>query len=63
MVVALLAPESASRRRFLLVEQNFRVAEAIGDDVAVMDEGRIIHTGEMAALATNDGLQFTACWA
>jgi branched-chain amino acid transport system ATP-binding protein len=41
----------------LLVEQNFRVAEAVGDDVAVMDEGRIIHAGEMAALATNHGLQ------
>jgi len=41
----------------LLVEQNFRVAEAVGDDVAVMDEGRIIHTGEMAALAANHGLQ------
>ncbi len=41
----------------LLVEQNFRVAEAVGDDVAVMDEGRIIHTGTMAALATNHGLQ------
>ncbi len=41
----------------LLVEQNFRVAEAVGDDVAVMDEGRIIHSGEMAALAHNHGLQ------
>ena len=41
----------------LLVEQNFRVAEAVGDDVAVMDEGRIIHTGTMAALAANHGLQ------
>jgi branched-chain amino acid transport system ATP-binding protein len=41
----------------LLVEQNFRVAEAVGDDVAVMDEGRIIHTGKMAALAANHGLQ------
>jgi branched-chain amino acid transport system ATP-binding protein len=41
----------------LLVEQNFRVAEAVGDDVAVMDEGRIIHAGEMAALATNHALQ------
>ena len=30
----------------LLVEQNFRVAEAVGDDVAVMDEGRTIHTGD-----------------
>jgi branched-chain amino acid transport system ATP-binding protein len=41
----------------LLVEQNFRVAEAVGDDVAVMDEGRIIHSGDMAALARNHGLQ------
>jgi branched-chain amino acid transport system ATP-binding protein len=41
----------------LLVEQNFRVAEAVGDDVAVMDEGRIIHTGTMAGLAANHGLQ------
>jgi branched-chain amino acid transport system ATP-binding protein len=41
----------------LLVEQNFRVAEAVADDVAVMDEGRIIHSGEMAALAHNHGLQ------
>ena len=41
----------------LLVEQNFRVAEAVGDDVAVMDEGHIIHTGAMAALAANHGLQ------
>jgi branched-chain amino acid transport system ATP-binding protein len=41
----------------LLVEQNFRVAEAVGDDVAVMDEGRIIHTGDMAALAGDPALQ------
>ena len=41
----------------LLVEQNFRVAEAVGDDVAVMDEGRTIHTGDMAALGANRALQ------
>jgi branched-chain amino acid transport system ATP-binding protein len=41
----------------LLVEQNFRVAEAVGDDVAVMDEGRIIHGGTMAELAADHGLQ------
>jgi branched-chain amino acid transport system ATP-binding protein len=45
------------RTTILLVEQNFRVAEAVGDDVAVMDEGRIIHAGDMAALAHNHGLQ------
>jgi len=41
----------------LLVEQNFRVAEMVGDDVAVMDEGRIIHTGTMSALATDHDVQ------
>jgi branched-chain amino acid transport system ATP-binding protein len=41
----------------LLVEQNFRMAEAVGDDVAVMDEGRIIHTGDMAVLSADETLQ------
>ena len=41
----------------LLVEQNFRVAEMVGDDVAVMDEGRIIHTGTMSALAADHDAQ------
>jgi branched-chain amino acid transport system ATP-binding protein len=35
----------------LLVEQNFRVAEAIGDSVLVMDNGKIIHRGAMSDLA------------
>src|SRR6058998_3126329 len=35
----------------LLVEQNFHVAQRIGDTVLVMDNGKIIHRGEMAALA------------
>ena len=46
----------------LLVEQNFRVAQAIGDDVAVMDEGRIVHAGEMAALAANRRGCSTGSW-
>jgi branched-chain amino acid transport system ATP-binding protein len=56
-LVAALSRLKREHTTILLVEQNFRVAEAVGDDVAVMDEGRIIHTGEMAALATNHGLQ------
>jgi len=47
----------AEQTTILLVEQNFHVAEAVGDDAAVMDEGRIIHTGSMAALAADDTLQ------
>jgi len=56
-LVAALSRLKRENTTILLVEQNFRVAEAVGDDVAVMDEGRIIHAGEMAALATNHGLQ------
>jgi branched-chain amino acid transport system ATP-binding protein len=56
-LVAALLRLKREHTTILLVEQNFRVAEAVGDDVAVMDEGRIIHTGEIAALAANHGLQ------
>jgi branched-chain amino acid transport system ATP-binding protein len=41
----------------LLVEQNFRVAREVGDFVRVMDNGRIVHAGEMAALAEDSALQ------
>ena len=56
-LVAALVRLKREHTTILLVEQNFRVAEAVGDDVAVMDEGRIIHAGDMAALAANHGLQ------
>ena len=41
----------------LLVEQNFQMAKALGDRVAVMDNGRIVHTGAMAQLAEDEALQ------
>ncbi|MDE2363915.1 MAG: ABC transporter ATP-binding protein [Hyphomicrobiales bacterium] len=41
----------------LLVEQNFRVAQEVGDLVCVMDSGRIAHAGAMADLAADDKLQ------
>jgi branched-chain amino acid transport system ATP-binding protein len=41
----------------LLVEQNFRVAQEVGDDVRVMDNGRIVHRGAMADLAADVPLQ------
>jgi branched-chain amino acid transport system ATP-binding protein len=41
----------------LLVEQNFHMASSLGDDVAVMDDGRIVHTGLMADLAADEALQ------
>ena len=41
----------------LVVEQNFNFARSLGDTVAVMDSGRIVHTGPMAALAGDAALQ------
>ncbi|MBI4913355.1 MAG: ABC transporter ATP-binding protein [Acidobacteria bacterium] len=41
----------------LLVEQNFNFARQLGDRVAVMDGGRIVHTGTMASLAGDEALQ------
>jgi branched-chain amino acid transport system ATP-binding protein len=41
----------------LLVEQNFMMAQALGDSVAVMDDGRVVHAGRMAELAADEGLQ------
>ena len=41
----------------LLVEQNFRVAVEVGDEVRVLDNGRIAHRGAMADLAADQPLQ------
>jgi branched-chain amino acid transport system ATP-binding protein len=41
----------------LLVEQNFRFAAALGDAVAVVDDGRVVHAGSMADLVGDSGLQ------
>ena len=60
IVVALIDCLAEIKRRgatILLVEQNFRVAQELGDDVLVMDNGAIVHRGAMAALATDTALQ------
>jgi branched-chain amino acid transport system ATP-binding protein len=41
----------------LMVEQNFHAAKSLGDSVAVMDAGRIVHAGRMAELAADAALQ------
>jgi branched-chain amino acid transport system ATP-binding protein len=41
----------------LLVEQNFNFARTLGDTVAVMDSGRIVHTGSMKDLADDEAQQ------
>ena len=45
------------RTTILLVEQNFVMAKALGDSVAVMDNGRVVHSGRMAELVADDALQ------
>lgn len=46
-----------TRTTILLVEQNFNMAKQLGDQVAVMDNGRIVHRGAMAELAQDQALQ------
>jgi branched-chain amino acid transport system ATP-binding protein len=41
----------------LLVEQNFNFARSVGDAVAVMDDGRVVHRGRMRELAGDEALQ------
>ena len=41
----------------LLVEQNFHAARELGDKVLVMDNGKIVHRGEMASLSADVALQ------
>ncbi|MDC8784763.1 ABC transporter ATP-binding protein [Roseateles koreensis] len=56
MITALQALK-ATRTTVLLVEQNFMVAKALGDHVAVMDDGRVVHAGAMAELVADEALQ------
>jgi branched-chain amino acid transport system ATP-binding protein len=60
IVVALIECFAEVKRRgatILLVEQNFFAARELGDSVLVMDNGKIVHRGEMAALASDTALQ------
>ena len=41
----------------LLVEQNIHFAQRLGDSVAVMDNGRVVHSGTMAAFSADAQLQ------
>jgi branched-chain amino acid transport system ATP-binding protein len=47
----------ASGVTILLVEQNIHFARQLGDTVAVMDNGVVVHAGSMQALAEDEGLQ------
>ena len=56
-LIAVLRELKATQTTVLLVEQNFGMARALGDSVAVMDDGRIVHRGAMAELAEDEDLQ------
>jgi len=56
-LIAALRDLKRTETTVLLVEQNFQVARALGDRVAVMEDGRVVHRGTMAALADDDALQ------
>ena len=56
-LLALLRELKAQGSTLLLVEQNFQIARALGDTVAVMDDGRVVHRGAMAELADDEALQ------
>jgi branched-chain amino acid transport system ATP-binding protein len=56
-LIAALRELKAQAATILLVEQNFQMARALGDRVAVMDNGRVVHRGRMPALAEDEALQ------
>jgi len=57
MIEAFRELKKAQDTTILVVEQNFLFAKSLGDAVAVMDNGRVVHAGGMAALAEDRGLQ------
>ena len=56
-MIEAFAQLKASGVSILLVEQNLHFARQLGDSVAVMDDGRVVHAGAMRALAEDAALQ------
>ena len=56
-LIAALRELKQQRCSVLLVEQNFNMARALGDTVAVMDNGRVVHSGPMQQLSDDEGMQ------
>jgi branched-chain amino acid transport system ATP-binding protein len=56
-MIAAFRQLKASGVTILLVEQNINFAKQLGDSVAVMDNGRVVHAGSMQALAGDEELQ------
>lgn len=56
-LIAAFKELKASNTTVLLVEQNFNFVRDLGDTVAVMEDGRIVHAGAMQALVEDQALQ------
>ncbi|MES2960274.1 MAG: ABC transporter ATP-binding protein [Pseudomonadota bacterium] len=56
-LVAALRELKSQAATILLVEQNLQMAKALGDSVAVMDDGRVVHRSRMKELADDEALQ------
>ena len=56
-LIGAFAELKRQKTTILLVEQNFAMARALGDSVAVMDDGRVVHRGPMRTLADDETLQ------
>ncbi len=56
-MIAAFAQLKATGTTLLVVEQNINFAKRLGDHVAVMDNGRVVHAGTMQALADDEALQ------
>ncbi len=56
-MIEAFAQLKASGVTILLVEQNINFAKRLGDSVAVMDNGVVVHAGSMQALAEDEALQ------
>ncbi|HEV2108793.1 MAG TPA: ATP-binding cassette domain-containing protein, partial [Thermomicrobiales bacterium] len=41
----------------LLVEQNLGMAQTLGDDAVIIDDGRVVHAGPMEMVARDEALQ------
>ncbi|MES3019952.1 MAG: ABC transporter ATP-binding protein [Pseudomonadota bacterium] len=56
-LIAAFRELKAGETTILLVEQNFNFVKNLGDNVCVMDDGRIVHAGAMADLVADEALQ------
>ena len=56
-LIEAFAQLKASGASILLVEQNINFAKRLGDSVAILDNGRIVHSASMSAFADDQQLQ------